>query len=119
MFLKEVCYAHQSSIYSIKNTVKIAILLQFKITAFYLNIYFKCDLFLRCKAEFSSQLLQSSVSHDAPEIILICWFTAQETFLIIINVKNSYIFCGNHDTWFFDEKKVKIFIWKINVLVKW
>ncbi len=34
------------------------------------------------------------------EIILICWFTVQETFLIIINVENccaaSYL-CGNFD----------------------
>ncbi len=32
------------------------------------------------------------------EIILICWFTAQETFLIIINIENSCAaryFCGN------------------------
>ncbi len=34
-------------------------------------------------------LLQSSVSHKFSEIILICWFAAQETFIIIINVKNS------------------------------
>jgi len=34
------------------------------------------------KAEFS-------VSHDFSEIILICWFGAQETFLNIINVENS------------------------------
>ncbi len=36
----------------------------------------KCNLFLWCKAEFSASLLQSSVSHDPPEIILICWFAA-------------------------------------------
>ncbi len=36
------------------------------------------------KAEFYASLLQSSVSHDPSEIILICWFTAQETFLIIV-----------------------------------
>jgi len=28
-------------------------------------------------------------SYDPSEIILICWFATQETFLIIINVKNS------------------------------
>ncbi len=58
-----------------------------------------------CKAEFSASLLQSSVSHDPSEIILICWFTAQETFLIIIDVENScaaYYFCG-----FFVELKVQ------------
>ncbi len=62
------------------------ILLQFNCsTGFYLNIFLKCNLFLWCKAVFSA-LLQSSVSHDPSEIILICWFAAQDTFLIIINV---------------------------------
>jgi len=36
-------------------------------------------------AEFSASLLQSSVSHDPLVIILIWWFDAQETFLIIIS----------------------------------
>ncbi len=53
------------------------------------------------KAEFSASLLQSSVSHDPSEIIIICWFAAQETFLIIMNVENccaaSY-FSGKCDT---------------------
>ncbi len=53
------------------------------------------------KAEFSASLLQSSVSHDPLEIILIFRFIAQETFLISINVENccaaSY-FCGKSDT---------------------
>ncbi len=56
-------------------------------TIYYLNIFnlfiYSCD----SKAELS--LLQSSVSHDPSEIILICWFGAQETFTIIINVKNG------------------------------
>ncbi len=41
------------------------------------------------KAEFSASLLQSLLSHEPSEIILICRFDAQETFLTIINVKNS------------------------------
>jgi len=32
---------------------------------------------------------ECSVSHDRSEIILICWFAAQDTFLLIINVENS------------------------------
>ncbi len=44
------------------------------------------------------------MSHDSSEIILICWFAAQETFLIIINVENS---CTAQDFYlflaFFDE----------------
>ncbi len=35
--------------------------------------------------EFLASFLQSSVSPDPSEIILICWFAAQETFLIIIS----------------------------------
>ncbi len=42
-----------------------------------------------CKAEFSASLLQSSVSHDPSEIILICWFAAQKTVLTIINLEIS------------------------------
>ncbi len=33
---------------------------------------------------FSASLLQSLVSHDPSKIIIICWFHAQETFIIII-----------------------------------
>ncbi len=35
------------------------------------------------KAEFSTSLLQSSVSHDLSEIILICWFDAQKYIFLI------------------------------------
>ncbi len=41
------------------------------------------------KAAFPASLLQSSVSRDSSEIIIICRFSAQETFLIISNVENS------------------------------
>ncbi len=44
-------------------------------------------------------LLQSSVSHDSSEIILIGQFDAQDN-IIIINVENSCVW-GNLDT--FDE----------------
>ncbi len=38
---------------------------------------------------WSFRIFQSSVSHDPSEIILICWFAIQETFLIInISVEN-------------------------------
>jgi len=42
------------------------------------------------QAEFSSSLL-SLVSHDPSEIILKWWFDAQKIFIIIINVKNSWV----------------------------
>ncbi len=46
------------------------------------------------QGEFQKSLLQFSESHDPSETILIYWFAAQETFLIIISVENillSYI----------------------------
>ncbi len=36
------------------------------------------------KAEFSASLLQSSVSHDPSELILICWFAAQGALLSML-----------------------------------
>ncbi len=58
---------------------------------FSISVYNKILFISVIKAEFSASLLQSSVSHDPSEIILICWFDAQETFIIIIiNVENSW-----------------------------
>ncbi len=45
-------------------------------------------LFKYWKAVFSASLLQSSVSHDPSEIILIRWFAAHKT-LLIINAENT------------------------------
>jgi len=48
----------------------------------------------------SNNSLQS-VSHNPLEIIVICWFGAQETFLLIINVENicaAEYFCGIQDS---------------------
>ncbi len=74
-----------------KNTVQqfCEILLQFKVTLFCFKMYFIP--LLLCKAEFSAVI--TPVSHDPSEIILICWFADQETFLIIVNVKNSFDKC--------------------------
>ncbi len=48
------------------------------------NVIYSCD----SKAEYSASLFQPSVSHDPSEIILACWFAAQETlFIIIINAE--------------------------------
>ncbi len=44
------------------------------------------------KVEVSALLLQSLVSCAFVNIILICWFGPQETFIIIINVEKSYAF---------------------------
>ncbi len=71
-------------------------LFQFKLTDFLKLIIFcvnmlNCNLFLWSKLNFQHHY------SSLPEIILICWFAAQETFLIIINVENScaaQYFCG-------------------------
>ncbi len=52
---------------------------------FCFNIVFKYDLFLWWQSWIFSII--TSVSHDPSEIVLIYWFAAQETFLIIINVE--------------------------------
>ncbi len=84
-------------------------MLQFKTAVFFANIYIyiysEIQLIALIKAVFSASLLQSSVSHDPSEIILICWFAAQETFLIILNVENC---CA---TSYFYEKCDTIQFW--------
>ncbi len=58
------------------------------------------------KLYFQQALLQTSVSHDPSEIILICWFAAQGTFLgcaslcFLLFVLETDIFSG-----FFGESK--------------
>jgi len=51
------------------------------------KIHYSLNIICDGKAEFSVSLCQSSESHDPSEIIQICWFAAQETFTIIINVE--------------------------------
>ncbi len=53
-----------------------------------------CDLNLT-----SASLLQTSESRDPSDIILICWFAAQETFLIMINVKKNYVLSEQKHTY--------------------
>ncbi len=73
-------------------------------------IYLKIELIpLIAKLNFQQPLIESSVSHDPSEIIEICWFGAQDFFLI--SVKSSYIaeyFRRNHDAFLglFDMYKV-------------
>ncbi len=63
---------------------------------FYFNFIFQ-NLICSCdgKADFQQSLLQSLVSRDLSEIILICWFADQETFLIIVKLLR-----WNHDNYF-------------------
>ncbi len=104
--------SHQSGIYLIKKYSKNSeILLQFKTAVFYVLFNFAISVMRSCI--FSIITAVFSVTWSS-EIIIICWFAAQETFLIIINVENSraaQYFSGNHDTFyfsgFFDELKVQ------------
>ncbi len=48
--------------------------------------------------EFLAVITLSSVSRDPSEIILICWFSAYQTFIIIINTENIDRFFWN--LWF-------------------
>ncbi len=63
------------------------ILIKYK-AAFYFDIYIKMQFIpVMAMLNFQQPLLQSSVSHDPSEIILISWFGAKESFIIIINVE--------------------------------
>jgi len=74
---------------------------------FYLNIFFKCNLFLLCKAEFSATLLQSLVSHDPSEIVLekILLLIFKTVVLLHIFVKTMIDFFFQD---FFDVKKAAL-----------
>ncbi len=119
-FLK--CCIYLIKKYSKSNNCEI--LLQFKITVFYLYIfvyliflifvYFKISFILMMQSWISASLLQSLVSHDPSEFILICWFASQGTFIIIIIMLKTvvliYIFVKTmilHFKAFFDEQKIK------------
>ncbi len=91
-FKKGVSYAHQGGIYLIKNTVKSVILwniITIQNNWFQFEYIKKSSVFLWCKAVFSASLRQSSVSYDTSEVILICWFAAQETFIFTIVLKKK------------------------------
>ncbi len=53
------------------------------------RIHFKMSFIAVFKAEFSASLLQCSVSHDTSEIILICCFAPQNTFLLLLSMRCS------------------------------
>ncbi len=58
---------------------------------FSILMHFKTISSCDAKLNFQQPLLQSSVSHDPSEIILICWFGSQEEkLLLIISVFNHY-----------------------------
>ncbi len=72
------------------------ILLQYK-TVFYFKTIYSCD----AKLNFQQPLLQTSVSHDRSEIILICRFgTQEETFVI------NYHCCKSLCSFFFLETMI-------------
>ncbi len=88
-------------------------------------LYFKIqkyNLFLWCKA---GSLLQSSVSHDPSEIILICRFVALKHLLLLSMLKTVVLLLFLWKPWyiyFFQDSlinrkfKTTAFIWNINLL---
>jgi len=46
-----------------------------------------CFFFFYVKAEFPASQLQSSVSHDPSDIILIWWYAAQKHFILLSMLK--------------------------------
>ncbi len=59
-------------------------------TVFYFNVFYNVIYSCEAKLNFQQPLLQSSVSNDPSEIILMCWFGNQKAYIFInINVKNS------------------------------
>ncbi len=59
-----------------------------KCSVFYVNMLYNLIYFCDQSCIFSIITPVFSVTWSS-EIIIICWFAAQETFLIIINVENS------------------------------
>ncbi len=93
--LNEISYAHQGCIYLIKNTEKTLILWNLIANSnngFLFQYTLKYNLFLT--QNFHQHLLQSSVSHDPSEIILICWFIFSVKTVVLLNIfmNLSYFF---------------------------
>ncbi len=76
---KSILFLPRLQLFDQKHSKNFEILLQFKITVCYFDI-FKIVTYSVYKIQqswiFSIIILQSSVSHDRSEIILICWFGA-------------------------------------------
>ncbi len=119
---ERVSFAHQGCIYLIKNPIKTVKLwnniIIIQNNTFLFEYILKYNLFLWYKAAFSASLLQSSVSHDPSEIILIYWFAAQENFLLLSMLKMN-IFCVNHDfriLWWIESSKEQ-YLFEIEIFV--
>ncbi len=56
------------------------------------HVIYSCD---------QNSSIPSSVSHDLSKIILICWYAAQTTFIIIVNIENRYYSCDKHNIYLF------------------
>ncbi len=118
MFLKDVSYAHQG-IYLIKysknsNSVKCYNNFKQLFTYYYIVYTF------RKVMHFATPMLNNSlVSHNSSEIIIIWCFCAEETFLIIINVKNCiFVETMIQDFYIYLYIYIKIiaFVWNIYIL---
>ncbi len=80
MFLKEDSYAQQGYIYGIKNS---------NIAKYYYHMFsnlYILQQFISVMLSWIFSIIQSSVSHDPSEIILICWFAAQVAVIMLKTV---------------------------------
>ncbi len=69
------------------------VLLQFKITVFYLNIFLNVIYYCDGKAEISTSLLQSPVSHDPLELFLLL-LLLKFLIIIIVNIRRKIVNCA-------------------------
>ncbi len=79
---------------------------------YYYNLKELFSMWIYCQMSFVpviSCLIQSSVSHDPLEIIIICWFDAQEKNLIIINVENQFYFIFRILWWIESSKEQHLY----------
>ncbi len=95
LFLKTSPMLNKAAIIQLKysknsNIVKCYYYLQ-QLIYFNTLIYFKQFIPVIAKLNFQQPLLKSPVSHDPSEIILICWFGAQETLPVIIKLKTTHV----------------------------
>ncbi len=71
----------------------------------YFKMYF-CD----GKADFSAAVTPVLTAHYPSEILIICWFAVQETFIIIFSVLNIHSF--QDLSWI---ESLTVFIWNWNL----
>ncbi len=126
MFIKEVSSAHQGCIYLIKNTIKTVIL--WNIITMYNKCFLceyivKCNLFLWCKAEFSS--LQCHMIFRNHSNMLICcsknislYYQCWKQLCCFVFLWKMIYFIFQHSLMNRKYKRTA-FIWNSNIFLQW